>query len=289
MYALSILFSALIIGGAWIYTEGVKGIKNTLAYPIANQTGKIGQSATDSNSEVIIPVRWGDLGEKMIEAGVIDADKFEALYENSGGLSQADRNLLRGRQNRQVKINSQNSGYALNLLWALGLGNKNDILEKGGASDSRRGAGNFASTAGWTLTKGDAMDHYSRHPFIILTPAEQQIVERVSKNIYRPCCDNPTDFPDCNHGMAILGLLELMASQGVSESDMYKAALQVNAYWFPDEYANIGKYLESKSIQPEKVSAKDVLGKNFSSASGYQKILSQLTAPTEEKGGSCGV
>src|SRR3989344_7376730 len=98
------------------------------------------------------------------------------------------------------------------------------------------GAGNFASTGGWTLAKGDAMDHYSAHPFIMLSREHQELVERVSKGIYRPCCNNSTHFPDCNHCMAMLGLLELMASQGVSEEDMWKAALAVNSYWFPDTY-----------------------------------------------------
>ena len=59
------------------------------------------------------------------------------------------------------------------------------------------------------------MNHYSMHRFIVLTPEQQALVEKVSKGIYRPCCGNSVYFPDCNHGMAMLGLLELMASQGV--------------------------------------------------------------------------
>ena len=91
------------------------------------------------------------------------------------------------------------------------------------------GADKFASTGGWSLSKGNAMDHYSRHNFVVLTQAQAELVERVSKNIYRPCCNNSTYFPDCNHGMAMLGLLELMASQNISEGQMYKIALSVNS------------------------------------------------------------
>ena len=40
-----------------------------------------------------------------------------------------------------------------------------------------------------------------------------KIVEEIAGNIYRPCCGNSTAFPDCNHGMAMLGLIELMVSQ----------------------------------------------------------------------------
>ena len=151
------------------------------------------------------------------------------------------------------------------------------------------GAGGFASTAGWTLAKGSAMDHYSRHQFIVLTPQEQEKVERVSKNIFRPCCDNSTYFPDCNHGMAMLGLLELMAFQGVSEEEMYRAALQVNAYWFPDTYITIAQYLKAKGIDWQEASPQEILGVGFSSISGYRRILKEVDAKAQPQGSGCGV
>jgi len=149
-------------------------------------------------------------------------------------------------------------------------------------------AGNFASTGGWTLAKGSAMDHYNMHEFVKLTPDQQILVERVAKNIYRPCCDNSTYFPDCNHGMAMLGLLELIASQGINEQDMYKVALQVNAFWFPSQYEAIKSFFASKKIDWNTVDPKEILGAQYSSSSGFQKMLSQM-APQEQKGGaSCG-
>jgi len=48
--------------------------------------------------------------------------------------------------------------------------------------------------------------------------------------------------------MAMLGLLELMAAQGVGEEEMYKAALAVNSYWFPDTYLTIAEYMQNKGI-----------------------------------------
>lgn len=241
-------------------------------------------------------VYWGDLGAKMVEAGVIDQDQFESLYASRGGLSAEDKKLLTGSGENLV-ITPQNSGAVLNLLWAFGLSNKNPILENGpmmtysGAdlpAEALAKAGNFASTGGWTLAKGEAMDHYSMHKFVILTPEQQALVEKVAKNIYRPCCDNSTYFPDCNHGMAMLGLLELMASQGVAETEMYKVALQVNTLWFPDTYAAIKTYFESKNLDWDTADPKEILGAEYSSASGYQKILSQIK-PQEQKGGaSCG-
>ncbi len=270
----SILISALIIAGVWVYTTEVK-------------VSDISQKTTIG---IILPVRWGDLGAKMTSAGVIDGEKFEQLYTSRGGLDDETRNLLYGENNGNLKITSENSGMILNLLWALGLGAKNNILETGPMRDPKYGgAGGFASTGGWTLAEGDAMNHYSRHPFIVLTPEQQKLVERVSKNIYRPCCNNPTYFPDCNHGMAMLGLLELMASQGISEKEMYKIALQANTYWFPDAYLTITQYFSSRGVDWNEADPKEILGANYSSGSGYRQILSQVTSPAQKNGGGCGV
>jgi len=198
--------------------------------------------------------------------------------------------ILYGTDNKDLIITRENSGFLLNVFWALGLGNKNEILEKGPMSDPKYGgAGRFASTGGWTLAQGGTMNHYSAHQFIKLTPDQQRLVEDVSKNIYRPCCNNPTHFPDCNHGMAMLGFLELMASQNAGKEEMYRAALAVNSYWFPETYSAIAKFLQTKNFDWRKAEPKDLLGYNFSSASGYQQILSELKPTDRGGGGSCGV
>ena len=41
------------------------------------------------------------------------------------------------------------------------------------------------------------------------------MVISIAKNAYRSCCDNSTFFQDCNHGWALLGLLQLGAGQGL--------------------------------------------------------------------------
>ena len=225
---------------------------------------------------VVLVSEIGDLGRRLVETGVIDEGKFP------------NKEIL--NQTNELKINQANAGAVLNLLWAFGLANKNEILEKGPMADPRYGgADQFASTGGWTIAKGNVMEHYSKHTFVVLTPEQQKLVEEVSKNIYRPCCDNPTYFPDCNHGMAMLGLLELLAARGADEKTMYRAALTANSYWFPDTYLAIAKYLESKNIDRKTVLPKTILGPGFSSASGYRQILSQVNPPTEQPGGSCGL
>ncbi len=275
----SIILVALIIGYAWLYQKS------------AISTPSTGERSEENTAPAIeLPAAWGNLGAQMVAAGVIDREKFVALYDSIGGLSEKERNLLDGTDNGNLKITSENSGFVLNLLWALGLGNKNKILEEGPMANPRYGdPGRFASTGGWTIAKGNAMNHYSKHLFIVLTTEQQALVEKVSKNIYRPCCDNPTYFPDCNHGMAMLGLLELLASQGTSESEIYKLALQVNAFWFPEQYATIARYLESKGRTLQTVDPKEILGNKYSGASGFSRIAALVPQVERQSGGGCGV
>src|SRR3989344_6915671 len=168
---------------------------------------------------VTLPIMWGDLGAKLVEIGAIDSTKMETLYKDQGGFPPEYKKMLEKNANEKNVITGSNAGYLLNLFWALGLTNSNSILEDKSEmmNPAYGGAGNFASTGGWTLARGDAMDHYGKHMIIPLTEKQQSLVDRVSRGIYRPCCGNSAHFPDCNHGMAMLGLLEMMASEGVSE------------------------------------------------------------------------
>ena len=240
---------------------------------------------------VTIPIKWGNLGAQMIATGVIDALKFESIYAQRGGLSDDEKNLLYGTAEVPFKLDAQNSATLLNLLWAFGLANKSEILATGPMQDPRYGgADRFASTGGWTLAKGEAMDHYSKHEFVVLSQEQAEMVKRVSENIYRPCCGNSTYFPDCNHGMAMLGLLQLMAAQNLSEAEMYQFALKVNSYWFPDTYLAIATYFAKQGVQWKDVDAKEALGSAYSSAAGYRKILTEVEPPKSGgSGGGCGV
>src|SRR3989344_6114535 len=280
---LSIIIVIILIAGASVYTVWL------------SKNQKIGFAQPNSQNEISLvdgvelPTNWGNLGVQMVEAGVIDKEKFESLYAQRGGLNETNKKLLTDSNNGNLVINEKNSGVMLNMLWAFGLANKNSILENGPMNDPEYGgAGNFASTGGWNLAKGDAMSHYSMHSFVTLTPEQQALIEEVSKGIFRPCCGNSTYFPDCNHGMAMLGLLELMASQGATEADMYKITLEVNTLWFPDTYEAIKTFVTSQGIDWNTIDPKKILGADYSSVSGYQKILSQIK-PQEQKGGaSCG-
>src|SRR3989344_1252084 len=72
----SIAFAAVLIAGALIYSGTQE--KVTLS------SGKTQKSGLEERvlppQGMVLPVQWGDLGAKMVSVGVIDAEKFEALY-----------------------------------------------------------------------------------------------------------------------------------------------------------------------------------------------------------------
>lgn len=261
--------------------------------PVDTQTTQI-DSATLSSSVlpaegVVLPITWADLGKRMIKDGVIDETKFRAIFE--GGLTDTEEQMLTGNVDQPIIMTGQNSRYLLDLLWAFGLANKNEILDKGEMTDKQYGgADKFASTGGWTLAKDAAMNHYSKHPYIVLTPDQQALVDKVSLGIFRPCCGNSTHFPDCNHGMAMLGLLELMAKNGVGEQEMYSVALKVNSFWFPTTYLDLATYFQEQGQSWTQVDPKVILGAEYSSAQGYQQTRQKIKSLPEiqQGGGGCG-
>jgi hypothetical protein len=244
-----------------------------------------------------LPAVYGDIGPQLLQAGAIDDSKFVRVYQASGRpLSEEQLAILRQKGQGPIVINQQNAYFMLNFFWALGLVNKNPILEKGQMMASgKQQVGNFASTGGWTIGARTATELYASAEIVKLTPEQQARLEEVANNVYRPCCGNPTSFPDCNHGMALLGLLELMASQGASVDQMFTAAKQVNAFWFPDqtfELATYFKAVEGKDFRA--VDARRMVGQDFMSGSGFQQVHRTLAArgllpQAPGKSQSCGV
>ena len=97
----AMVVSSLILGGAWIYTQkpASEGNMAGLLNPPHVQDG------------ITLPVKWDDLGAKMISVGVIDAEKFESLYASRGGLDENVRRLLYEENNDNLKITAENSGF----------------------------------------------------------------------------------------------------------------------------------------------------------------------------------
>lgn len=229
-----------------------------------------------------INASYGDIGPKMLEAGVIDLEKFKSLYERAGRpLAQKQLNILTQGSDEKITINRENAYFLLNFLWAFGLVNQNQILEKGPLIKygGLSGVGGFASTGGWTLGKSKGADYYSKRPILALTPRQQKELENFAYNSYRPCCNNSTAFADCNHGMAALGLGEIMASAGASAEEMFEAQKYFNAFWFPQQYLDLALYFKARENKDwQEVDARLVMGKNYSTASGWSRARNWLSS-----------
>ncbi len=242
-----------------------------------------------------LPARYGDLGPRLVKAGVIDLNALAAIFENDGTpLSQEEMGVLTAGSEQGITITSQNSRFLLNLFWAVGLANQNPILTAGPIVENSGGqVERFASTGGWTLASRPITEIYASLDLITLTEEQQRRVEEVAAAVYRPCCDNPTHFPDCNHGMAMLGLLELMASQGAGSDEMFTAAKYINAFWFPQQTLEMAVYLKAvQNIEFADADARLVVGRNLSSGSGAKAVHQALQSagllqPDPGQGNSC--
>ena len=244
-----------------------------------------------------INATYGDLGPKLIAAGAIDFEKMKLLYEQAGtSLTEEQIKILKEGSNEKIKITPENSYFLLNFFWAVGLANKNPILDEGPmAQYGGDELGSFASTGGWTLGKKEATQLYSKFEIINLNQEQQKALEDFAYNSYRPCCSNPTAFPDCNHGMAALALGEIMAAQGASADEIFEAFKYVNAFWFPQTYFDIAKYFQAKEGKNwGQADARLISGKDFSTPQGWQRARNWLKGQglLEEApsgGGGCGV
>jgi hypothetical protein len=244
-----------------------------------------------------LPAVLGDLGPQLLAAGAIDYDRFVQTYERGGRpLSDAQLAILTEGSDEPLVINQENAHFLLNLFWAIGLTNQNPILTEGAMVQYGEGdISGFASTGGWTIGQLPATELYASQPLIPLTVEQQVLLERVAANVYRPCCNNPVSFPDCNHGMAMLGMLQLMAAQGATEDEMYEAAKYINAFWFPQQAMETAVYFQATmDLAYADVDGRLAVGSEVFSATGYQGMYQWLAEggqlPQAPEGGpSCGV
>ena len=238
---------------------------------------------------ISIKANWGDLGIKLVGSGAIDLSAFEERYN---GLNDEQKKVISGNNLSSITFTTENIQFWTNVLWALGLTQESKVLSEGPMEQNKESTPieNYASTAGWTLGSKPAMDLYNSSRLIELTPEQDELVYKIAENIFRPCCGNHTAFPDCNHGMAVLGLLELMASQGASEEEMYKASLAFNSYAFSSTYINTAAYFQMQGIDWSEISPKNILGSQFSSGQGASFISKEVgeIPGAPKKGASCG-
>jgi rhodanese-related sulfurtransferase len=241
---------------------------------------------------VVLNAKWNDLGPMVVGSGALNLTKFKALMTRNGKpLTEEQFDILVNGSNKSIAIDRNNSLFILDVFWAFGLVNKNPILENLSSETGRVSINNLASTGGWPLGNRRGGDLFSSSELLQLDEDQQELVESLTPNVYRPCCNNPVSFPDCNHGMAALGLAEWMAYQNATEDEIYTALLIVNSYWFPQTYIETAAYLEYQNTSWEDISPKEILSAKYSSASGYMNTKQNLQDfPTVSvPGGGCGI
>lgn len=288
------------VGALWREVENVKkagGLVSTSSVASSKATSQAKGDSSKLLSEVMpdnykLGVKFNDVILKMVETGAIDKDKFIQLYAERAPLTDKQKELFEKVSNDEIVLNQENAQLLLNILWPLGISNKSKVLSEGPMGTQYKDkAGSFASTGGWTLGKEEGGKLFNSKSLIELTPEQENLVKEIADSIYRPCCGNHTGFPDCNHGAAMLGFIELAVAQGMPKDEIYKKALVLNSYWFPQTYAEIATYFKAKGTAWNKVNAKEVLGANYSSSQGSQAINQALQGdvPKVQSGGGCGV
>src|SRR3990167_8820205 len=295
---------ALAIGSMW---QKIQNLESAVGIKVAGTkvatAGNTQTSGTTSEiqKEILPPnyklgIRFNDVIVKMVQMGAIDKDKFLKLYEERSPLTAAQKKLLESSSGDEIVLNQDNAQLILNLLWPLGISNKAKVLSEGPMGTQYKDkVSSFASTAWWTLGSKDGGSLFNSLSIISLSPEQENLVKEIADSIYRPCCGNHTGFPDCNHGAAMLGFIELAVSQGMSKDEIYNKAFVLNSYWFPQNYAELATYFkQQKGIAWNKVNPKEVLGVNYSSGQCYAAINKELQAEgllpkVQSGGGGCGV
>jgi hypothetical protein len=237
-----------------------------------------------------VRVKWGDLGKRLVESGAIDLEKFKQVFAQRGISEEELEYLTQGGQ-EEITVTADSATFWVDVLWALGLTNKSEVLSKGPMATGQTPVGNYASTGGWSLGEKESTRLYNSQALISLSSEQEARVRQIADGVFRPCCNNPTSFPDCNHGMAALGLIQLMVRDGYSDKEIYQAVLAFNSFWFPQNYLDLAYYFKTKEgLNWNQVDAQKLLSATYSSGSGYKTIKQQLQPiPGQpQQGGSCG-
>jgi len=262
--------------------------KTPVPIPVVPKVADLSQTADVLPDSIDLGISWGDVITKMVKGGAIDKEKFLKRHPEA-------EKLLQTANSDNIIMTQENSALILNLLWPLGITNKAKVLSEGVMGTKYKDqVGSFASTGGWTLGAREGGKLFNSQTLIKLTTDQEELIKKISANIYRPCCGNSTAFPDCNHGAGMLGFIEMAVVAGMPEAEIYKKALVINSYWFPQTYTELAVFFKAKkNINWQDVNPVEVLGEAYSSGQGYAAVSQQLQAeglvPQIKSGGGCGV
>lgn len=231
---------------------------------------------------------------RLVREGVLNRDKMLGLQQAKPFRDELSA-MLDGPSDDPIFLTRDNASDYVNLLWPIGLSNHMDGNAQSPLFTPRLPT--FASTSGWSLGDQDQGSvYFNKFTIVALTAIQEATAITVANSTFRPCCDNATFYQDCNHGSALLGVLQLGAAQGLSEAELYREALAFNAFWFPDYYVRTALYFEvvRKQAWPD-VDPKLIMSKAYSSLSGWQQnVQLPLQAipdliPQPRGGANCGV
>ena len=231
---------------------------------------------------------------KLVDHGVIDREKYYALRHRNGPFPLELSGALTELANKPSTLTRQNAVDYVNLLWPIGLANH--MISNFQSPIAGAGLANFASTAGWTLGEDiEGGGYFNKFPIVPLTPAQEKLVVRIARATYRPCCNNSTFFQDCNHGSALLGVLQLGVAQGLDEKQLLEEALAFNSFWFPDYYVKTALYFSViRNTKWRDVDPRLVMGEEFSALGPWwENVDAKLAAipdliPESQGGANCG-
>jgi len=268
---------AIIAAGASLFGGGF--LTRLLTEPGSKTSSGVAQKTYAEllpKEGIAVNATWGDLLPRMVAAGALDPVKFTAAEKRP--LTDVEQRILTSGADEPIRINADNAHFVLNALWGVGIANRNPILTETGpmATVPPESRGQMASTGGWTLGQKEGGEYLAQFDLIPLNENQQQVLEQVAMNSYRPCCGNPTAFPDCNHGAAGLAMAELAAAAGASADEIFAALKGFNSFWYPNQYYVLARYFERRGTPWPKTDAKLVLSANYSSGQGWQKISAQL-------------
>ncbi len=274
-------------------TNGSTQIQNSNTINLTILSGQI-----SPKTGYTLPFKWGNSIKVLVQTGALNVSNLTIILNSSGQpITFTEKEILNGTYNGYIQFNSTNTEFVQIVLWALGINNNNTIINEGPIINSSAQISNeirnnstnstlrqqatpyfvashyFASTGGYgpigKLQLGGIND-------VILSQPQQIIADYTATNSYRPCCDNPTAFPDCNHGAAALGLIELLASQGATQSQIFDALRYFYQYQFPQQYTEIAAYFYLQGKNYSQINSSEVMGYNFSSFSGYYSVNQYL-------------
>ncbi len=278
----------------YVFTDGPRAVwvSSDAAVAPAALAQTLGLSPDDPRLEGVPPASTVGSGppalpelapqiRRLVATGVLDTDRLEAALAPSGQPLTPDQRRVLDGEALPLSLRAENGAFLLNTLWALGLANRNPILTAGPMTTrSSERIERFASTGGWRLGRRPVTELYASMDLVPLAANEQTRLERVARAVYRPCCDNPTHFPDCNHGMAMLGLLTLLTARGADEAALFAAARDANAIWFPAQSAHVDTFLAALPAHEDRGPAMAV-GPQLFSATGHRMLMTALA----EEGG----